>query len=247
MEDITLRFSHLSEKIFKSLDNKNLVKCMEVSRMWCSHLKVQKFVQIRTVKAIVRQFDDVEETWNDVFMNNSTEIIIELQLAVQEFYKEFEHNPELLNSSHGLSPIHIAAGVSNINLMKWLQEKTTDKYPKNQDGWTPLHAAAESGNLKTFKMIFDEVEEKNPSAGFGVVGNNWTPLHSIAVRGHLKMFKYVTNRIEDINPSSGNGYTPLYAAVYMGNYEICRLMMDRLEDKNPGGIVDCVIPQGLLN
>ena len=51
------------------------------------------------------------------------------------------------------------------------------RYPKNQDGWTPLHAAAESGNLKTFKMIFDEVEEKNPSAGFGVVGNNWTPLH----------------------------------------------------------------------
>ena len=131
MEEIFLRFSHLSEKIFKLLDNQNLVKCMKVSRMWCSHLKVQKFVQIRTIKAIVRQFDDVEETWNDVFMNNSTEIIIELQLAVQEFYKEFEHNPELLNFSHGLSPIHIAAGVSNVNLMKRLQEKTTDKYPKN--------------------------------------------------------------------------------------------------------------------
>ena len=136
MEEIFLRFSHLSEKIFKLLDNRNLEKCMEVSRIWSSHLKVQKFVQIRTIKTIVKHFDDVEEIWNDVFMNNSTEIIIELQLAVQEFYKEFKHNPEILNSNHGLSPIHIAAGVSNINLMKRLQEKTTDKYPKNGDGYT---------------------------------------------------------------------------------------------------------------
>ena len=176
MEEIFLRFSHLNEKIFKLLDNQNLVKCMEVSRIWGSHLKVQKFVQIRTIKAIVKHYDYVEEIWNDVFMNNSTDIINELQLAVQEFYNECkcEENHE---SNHGLSPIHIAAGVSNLSLLKRLHDKTADKYPKNQDGWTPLHAAAESGNLKTFKMIFDEVEEKNPSAGFGVVGNNWTPLH----------------------------------------------------------------------
>ena len=196
MEDITLRFSHLSEKIFKSLDNQNLVKCMEVSRMWCGHLEVQKFVQIRIIEAIVVQFDEVVEIWNNAFKDTSTETITELRLAVQEFYKIFEDYDNLgsvLCVNNGLSPIHVAAGVSNINLLKKLQEKTTDKYPKNQEGWTPLHIAAAYGNLKTFKTIFYEVEEKNPSADFGLVASDWTPLHSIAARGHLKMFKLVIN------------------------------------------------------
>ena len=81
MEVISLRFPHLIEKIFKFLDNQNFIKCMEVSRMWCSHLEVQKFVQIRIIKTIVKQFDDVEEIWNNVFKNTSTETITELQLA----------------------------------------------------------------------------------------------------------------------------------------------------------------------
>ena len=54
---------------------------MEVSKIWLSHLKVQKFVQIRTIKAIVIKFDGIEQIWNNIFMNNSTEIIIELQIA----------------------------------------------------------------------------------------------------------------------------------------------------------------------
>ena len=227
MEVISLRFPHLSEKIFKLLGNQNLIKCMEVSRMWCSHLQVQKFVQIRIIKAIVKQFDDVEEIWNNVFKNTSTETITELKLAAQEFYIAFETAYNRLN--HGLSPIHIAAGVSNIDLLKKLQEKTTDKFPRNQEGWTPLHAAAEFGNLKTFKMIFDKVDDKNPSADFGPVANTWTPLHSIAIRGHLKMFKLVINRIEDINPTT-NGLTTVFdLAAFHGHFKICRFMMDKLE------------------
>jgi hypothetical protein len=162
--------------------------------------KQNVFVQIRIIKTIVKQFDDVEEIWNNVFKNTSTETITELKRAAQEFYMAFENAYYRLN--HGLSPIHIAAGVSNIGLLKKLQEKTTDKFPRNQEGWTPLHAAAEFGNLKTFKTIFDEVDDKNSSADFGSNANTWTPLHSIAISGHLKMFKFVINRIEDINPTT---------------------------------------------
>lgn len=246
MEDVFLKFPHLSEEIFKSSGNQNLVKCIEVSRMWCNYLEVQKFVQIRIIESIVMQFNEVEEIWNNAFKDTSTETIIELRLGVQEFYKAFEdklhNNYGVVCLNHGLSPIHIAAGVSNINLLKKLQGKTTDKYPKNQEGWTPLHIAAGYGNLKTFKTIFEEVENKNPSADFGLLEKNCTPLHSIAARGHFKMFKLVIKKIEDINPSTTNGLTPFNLAAYNGHFKICRLMMDRLEEINPGNIINGYSP-----
>ena len=51
MEQAFLRFPHLSENIFDSLDNKSLADCKEVSKSWYFYLDAQKFLQPRIIKA----------------------------------------------------------------------------------------------------------------------------------------------------------------------------------------------------
>ena len=49
MAEILLRFSHLGEEIFDSLDNKNLVICRKVCRTWKSFIVDHKFFWVRVI------------------------------------------------------------------------------------------------------------------------------------------------------------------------------------------------------
>ena len=50
MEEVLLRFSHLGERIFDLMDNKNLVNCRKVSQTWNSFIEDLKFPWIRIIK-----------------------------------------------------------------------------------------------------------------------------------------------------------------------------------------------------
>ena len=59
MEEVFLRFPHLSEDIFNALDNKTFTICKEVSKVWYNYLDDQKFVQERRVgiiKKMIKKF-----------------------------------------------------------------------------------------------------------------------------------------------------------------------------------------------
>ena len=75
MEEVISRFSHLSENIFNSLDNKSIANSMIVSKFWKNYLKNQKIVQIRKTKAFVEEFHTAGEAWNEVFDTASSETI----------------------------------------------------------------------------------------------------------------------------------------------------------------------------
>ena len=48
----------------------------------------------------------------------------------------------------GLTPLHIAAMVGNVNLYQFIMKNTEDVYPKNaKDSRTPYHFAAEMGQF----------------------------------------------------------------------------------------------------
>ena len=51
MEEVFLRFPHLSETIFDLLDNKSLAKSKKVNKSWYFYLDSQKFLQTRIRKA----------------------------------------------------------------------------------------------------------------------------------------------------------------------------------------------------
>ena len=59
MEEVFLRFPHLSEDIFNALDNKTFATCKEVSELWYNCLDEEKFVQERRVeiiKKVIKKF-----------------------------------------------------------------------------------------------------------------------------------------------------------------------------------------------
>ena len=60
MEEAFLRFPHLSEAIFKSLNNKTLADCKEVTKSWYFYLDSQKFLETRIMKTQTN-IKDVEE------------------------------------------------------------------------------------------------------------------------------------------------------------------------------------------
>ena len=62
MEEVLLRFPHLSENIFNSLDNKSLADCKEVSKSWYFYLDGQKFLQLRInskIKYVEKAIDEI--------------------------------------------------------------------------------------------------------------------------------------------------------------------------------------------
>ena len=61
MEVTFLRFPHLSEAIFDSLENKCLAACKEVSESWYVYLGAQKFLETRITKANIKQVEKVKK------------------------------------------------------------------------------------------------------------------------------------------------------------------------------------------
>ena len=65
MDEVLLRFPHLGEKTFKKLSNKNLVKCMTVSKTWYHFIQNEKFYKLRAKyendQKIVDQFGNTQQ------------------------------------------------------------------------------------------------------------------------------------------------------------------------------------------
>ena len=126
MEEILLRFPHLSEEIFNLLDNKSLGKSKKVDRHWNVYIAKQKFISIRIIKITVGRFQKVGPEWNKLLSKSTTKTTTDLQKAVQLFYLEQKisqgrskrtifHN---LNMPNGITPLHIAAFSGDLDLLK---------------------------------------------------------------------------------------------------------------------------------
>ena len=64
MEEVFLRFPHLSENIFNALDNKSLTSCKEVSKVWYNYLHGQKFVRERRGRVIQEMIEKFQLDFN---------------------------------------------------------------------------------------------------------------------------------------------------------------------------------------
>ena len=144
MEEVASRFPLLSKKIFNSLENQSIAKCRRVSRFWQVHVDQQKCIQIRIIKEKVGDFHKIGDAWNKIFKEGSTEIIIDLGIAVDKFYKK----GTTLTYYEGLTPIHVAAGAGNLQLLRSIQEKTDEKNPEDSRGFKAIHYAAGNGHIE---------------------------------------------------------------------------------------------------
>ena len=81
MEEVFLRFPHLSENIFDSLDNKSLADCKEVSKPWYFYLAAQKFLQKRIIKANLTKLEGTVKMVQSIIDSHSLPMVCGYCLA----------------------------------------------------------------------------------------------------------------------------------------------------------------------
>ena len=133
----------------------------------------------------------------------------------------------------GLTPLHIAASMGHLSIVKFLLPLISDKNPKTTVKYeerTPLHEAALNGHFDVVKYIVSNISDNiNPSASDGK-----TVLHIAAQQGHLNVVSFYTTLLTNPNPSKlSTGKTPLHYAAENGHLPVVQHLCNLLEDKRP--------------
>ena len=253
MEDLFLRFSHLSENIFQFLNSESLVKSKEVCIYWYQYLDDQKFLHARANK--VKSIIETVKKLGHVQKYHSRKNILDIETSKQIINDARNWNFDLVHDKimksinsmyvgtlnrgayfyHGL-PFFIAAYEGHFEVVKYLVDNLEDKNPKSDKhfGETPLHTAASivepqysirsNDRIDVLKYIMSNVSDVNPKDNLGN-----TPLHYAARggrqqwHGRLAVFKYIIENIAEKNPSNNNGKTPLDLACANRDWEIVKI------------------------
>ena len=237
MEEVFQRFPHLSEGIFKSLDNETLANSAEVSRFWYIYIDYQHFHRNRRVEMIqetIRKFHQLHVEFRTSFDTTQVQNILNAA-RMGDFETAQNSMMEGISDVYHNSVADAPASTRAIHLSPIYNRDFTEDY-------STVHWAADNGYFDVVRYMVDITEDKNPR------DKNWNrPLHYAAFKGHLDTVKYLVDKevkshitglfkINDRNPRNKSGYTPLHAAALRGNLDIVMYLVDRIDYsimKNP--------------
>ena len=260
MEEVNLRFQHISEEIFKCLDNESLTICQEVGRNWNVFLEGQKFFQARTILETVKKKQKVGKSWFEVLKKCNTTTIMALRIAVEHFDMEPLRCKDI-------SPLHVAAEFGQLTLFNEILQKVEIKFPLDGFGRSILDFAAEKDQLHIYESIVtinryicphsiidftltsldtavfwnslkvcQYIIENNPHIAWDKTisgSGRLTPFHIAALEGHTEIYKIIMEKFADKNPKGIWGMTPLHLAAHWGNLALCRLILENIQNKSP--------------
>ena len=93
METVLLRFPHLGQQIFNSLNNKSLQKSKRVSRSLHDFIDGQKFLWIRIIKKYARRskgkYAKNSKLWKKAFSKVRTQTVKKLALYIHNDIHDF--------------------------------------------------------------------------------------------------------------------------------------------------------------
>ena len=217
-----VKFPHVATDIFKELDNETLANCRKVSRLWCEHLDNQKMYWVRMIQNYSTNMKNSYQQWKKALKNTRVEYVKDISVSTQQFVKD--------NTSRIYCqwfPLQVVADQGNLELCKYIFEKTKNSKPSGNNKWTALHMAAWKGHKEICEFLIHNSEKKNPSNEEGV-----TPLHYAAEKGLTNVCKLIIANVDNKNPASDDGCTPLHLAAREGHLEIIRLIVKTGVDKN---------------
>ena len=128
----------------------------------------------------------------------------------------------------GWTPLHIAAFMGNVKLVKLFLENGTSSlaYVKNKEGLSAFHIAAQEGNalvMKEFITACPDIYELLDNTGR-------TALHVAAERGEQEAVNFFLERTDLlglINMQDEEGNTPMHLAAFGGHYKVLLLLANR--------------------
>lgn len=128
-------------------------------------------------------------------------------------------------SSLGATPLHHAAGIGNLDLMKLFLSKGVD-VESESDAGTPLIWAAGHGQQEAVKLLLQHDAKPNTENDDGI-----TPLLSAVAAGSLPCLDILIQAGAHPNIRAG-GATPLHIAADGGNMEIINCLLKAGSDPN---------------
>ena len=251
MEEVFLRFPHLSENIFGSLNCEFLAKSKEVCRSWYVYLDDQKFLEIRANKVklvieTVEKLGNVAKVYQPDYQLPKKSFSIETKKVMIDDARngnfDLVHGKIMKNLIllyYPMNPFLDAAMTGHFVVAKYLVDKAESEYDKNPfiDAYcttTQLHIASIHGRIDIVKYIMSNVRDMNPKDQ-----NGDTPLHYAAHGNNLnkngnklKVVKFIMEKLEDNCPKNRTGKTPLHVAAANGQLNIFKYIIENVLEKN---------------
>ena len=263
MEEVFLRFPHLSEDIFNNLDSETLANCEEASKVWFAHLDDQNFLRLRRVEMIqetIGKFHQLDNEFHLAFDSIRVKNILDAarmgdfkttQKNMREGIENVYRKTDSYKTKFFSNFLCWAAFRGYLDIVKYTVQNTDDSgYPEI--------TLRNIGFIRYLKYKINEfmTEKSYPSplhcAAAGghfdivkyladklsdknpIVDYNWrTPLHSAAYCGRLKIVEYLIGEVNDKNPKDRDGDTPLHEAARNGHLDVVKCILDNIKEKSP--------------
>ena len=251
-KNIMVRFPDIAIKIFDQLGNDDLVNCRKLNESFRNFLDNQKIPWIRMIQKYGSSTSGFLQDWKQVTGKTPTRIVKEIAIQTELFFKS---NSERQNGNW--SPHFIVADQGDLELYKYIGEKTGCINPKKSDGNrlelhkfvnarienenfeeipSPFEMAIIKGQMEICKFIMANKDNGNAKTENGV-----THLHLAARYGNFELCKLLLENMSDKSPQTIEGWQPLHEAASFGHLKICSLLMSNVPDINPGSIGNGVI------
>ena len=145
-------------------------------------------------------------------------------IRVVEFLAE--HDVDLTPLlDHGLSLLHFAAWIGDVNLAEKQIRKGGDVNCVDEMGRTPLFIASANGHVNVIEFLHSHNGDINQKDKKGR-----TPLFIAARNGETECVEFILQHHSDIDGVNDDGQTPLYIASSAGNVETVEFLVEHGAD-----------------
>ena len=136
-------------------------------------------------------------------------------------------NANWSNPVSTLTPLHEAANIGSLEIVKYLVENGCNVNSKSNSGRTPLFSAAFKGNAQIIEYLAQKGADMNSQVNTGL-----SPLHTACVYGTEDAIIALVKNGCDVNIKENDGNTPLHCLMEQGKIKIIKFLVDNGADIN---------------